>query len=119
MEGYAMTENDLEASIIAELQDRGRLSPVTEGQATAYDAAVTECGRLASIVAAMEPGTAEHKRASTALRGAARERDSLARHLGLTEQARKADKKKGDAGPTLHSIYEALGDERVLAGTQE
>lgn len=88
----------------AELVQRGRWNAVTEAQASQYVRAVDEVEKLTQAVSELPPGSPEHKRASTALRGAARERDTLARHLGLTERARKKDDVAKSSRPALRDV---------------
>jgi hypothetical protein len=94
-----MSENDLVETLLAELRDEGRLSPVTEAQVRQYADAVAEVERISSAVARMEPGSPEHKRASTALGKVERSRDALGRALGLTDRARRErTKRRGSTG---------------------
>jgi hypothetical protein len=85
-------DTDVFRAVIEELRSRERLTAVTETQARQYAHAVEEVERLTAAQSDLTPGTPEHKRVSTALRGAARERDSLARHLGLTALERRRDR---------------------------
>jgi hypothetical protein len=108
-----MSENDLEATLIEELRRDSRLTPVTERQARQYAESVDECDRLRDALAGLDVGSPEHKRASTALRGAERGRDTLGRALGLTDRARRERTKK--RGSTVRPLHEHFTHARKCA----
>lgn len=117
-----MTDTDdekLEAAVVADLATRGRLNEVTRAQARQYVQAIREADRLSAAVAELPPGSAAHKRASTALGRAQRARDTAARHLGQTETSRKLDNvKKTTNGPGLIELCATAveQDRRAVAG---
>ncbi len=100
----ATDRQSIEEAVLDDLRDRGRLTAVTEAQASQYAHAVVQVERLTGVLDELTPGSPEYKRASTALRGAARERDTLSRQLGQTEQARRADKIKAEPR-ALHELF--------------
>ena len=111
----------IEDDILADLARRGLRSATTEAQARAYAAACEESERLTVALRDEKPGTPAHKRVSTALRGVGRERDTLARHLGITEQGRARPVKGPHTGTLLgeHGAWTALVKQEIADGKTE
>jgi hypothetical protein len=106
-----MSLNDLEASIIADLESVGDVSPATRQMVGDYCLHAREVERLDATLARLTPGAADYKRVSTAKAREARARDTAARHAGLTAGLAAAREKKPNSGGL--ALHEMFGETRA------